>query len=82
MTTKLIGIKQFRQNMTKLWKQGQKQNVRFIVMHHSVPVMKVEPMTEKELLLEKLAADIAEAREQVKRGETYTTEEVRRMLGL
>ena len=44
MTTRVIGIKEFRQNMTKLWKQGKTQNMRFIVIHHSNPIMVVMPI--------------------------------------
>ena len=82
MVTKVIGIKEFRQNMTKLYKQGQKNDICFIVMNHSVPVMKVEPLDEDELILEKFAKELAEARNQVERGEVYSTKEVRARLGL
>jgi hypothetical protein len=40
------------------------------------------PITEDEIMEERLAVDIKEAREQVKRGEVYTQEEVRKNLGL
>lgn len=81
MTTKVIGIKKFRQNMTSLWKEAKKKNIRFIVLHHSQPVFEVKPLSEEELILEKHAADIAEAREQFKKGEVYTEEEVGKILG-
>ena len=82
MTTKVIGIKAFRQNMTKLWKKGRKENVRFIVMHHSVPVMEVNPIDEDELLVQMFAKDIQEAWKQADEGKTYTAAEVRRRLKL
>ncbi len=82
MTTKLIGIKEFRQNMTKLWKKGRKEKIRFIVMHHSMPVMEVNPIDEDELLLQVFAKDIEEALKQVKEGKVYTTAEARAKLGL
>ena len=82
MTTKLIGIKEFRRNLTKVSKEAQTKNVYFIVMRHSKPVMKVLPMTRKELELEKLRADIAEARAQARRGEGHSSAEIRSMLGL
>ena len=80
MTTQTIGIKEFRQNMTKLYRKAQKQNICFIVMNHQEPVMRVEPIDEDQLILEKYADEIDEALEQVKRGETYSLEEVRAML--
>lgn len=82
MTTRFIGIKEFRQNMSKLSKEAKKKKICFIVMHHSVPMMKVTPVTEREAALEQLARDVAEARAQHARGEGYTTEEVEALLGL
>lgn len=87
MTTKVIGIKAFRQNMTKLWKKGRKENVRFIVMHHSVPVMEVKQIEDEEeltdeLLLERFGKELKEALEQVKRGEVYSAEEVLKELNV
>lgn len=68
--------------MTKLWKKGQKDHIRFIVMHHSVPVMEVNPIDEDELLVQRFGKDIEEALQQVKDGKTYSSEEVKAMLGL
>lgn len=82
MTTKLIGIKEFRRNLTKVSKEVQTKKVYFIVMRHSEPVMKVMPMTRKELELEKLRADIAEARAQARRGEYFTMEEIKKEFGI
>ncbi len=82
MTTKIIGIKQFRQNITSLWKDARKNNIRYIVLYHSKPIFEVNPIDEDELILEKFADDIAEARAQARRGEVYSTEEVRKKLKL
>lgn len=82
MTTKFIGIKEFRQNISKLYKKAKKKNLRYIVLNHNKPVLDVRPITEKDITLEKLAEEIAEAREQVKRGEIYTHEEAKKILGL
>jgi flagellar motility protein MotE (MotC chaperone) len=82
MTTKFIGIKEFRRNMAKLSKEARQKNVCFIVMNHSVPVMKVTPVNDREAALEQLAQDIAEARAQYKRGEWHTTDELEKLLGL
>jgi len=82
MTTSVIGIKEFRQNITALSKKARKSKTRYIVMRHSTPVFEVTPISEDRLVFEKLARDVAEAREQVKRGETYTHEEALKALGL
>ncbi|PIQ79612.1 hypothetical protein COV81_01405 [Candidatus Peregrinibacteria bacterium CG11_big_fil_rev_8_21_14_0_20_41_10] len=82
MTTKLIGIKEFRQNITQIWKEARAKNIRFIVMYHSKPVMEINPINEKEFILENLEKDILEARVDVKKGNVYSHEEVLAELGL
>jgi len=82
MTTQVIGIKEFRQNITSLWKDARKKDRRYIVMHHSKPVFEVRPFTDDQLVFKDFEEDIKEARAQVKRGETYTHEEALKMLGL
>jgi len=80
--TQLIGLKEFRQSITSLWKKARQTNTKFIVMYHAKPVLEVNPISEKEELLDKLQRDIAEAREQVKEGKVYTQEQVFKSLGL
>ena len=82
MTTKTIGIKEFRKNITSIWKDARKNKIKYIVLYHAKPILEVSPIDEEEMLLEKLAAEIAEAREQVKRGEVYTEEEIMKEYGL
>ncbi len=82
MTTKLIGIKDFRNNITSLWKESKKKNIRYIVMNHSTPVFEVKPVNENDILTEKTIADINEARKQIKKGEVYTQEEVFKIFGI
>ncbi len=79
MTTKVIGIKDFRQNLTKLARQ---KNTRFIVMHHSVPLFKTEPIDEDELIVEKYADQIERGLQEMRKGKLYTSEEVYKKLGL
>ena len=82
MTTKFIGMKEFRQNLASCTEEAKKKNVRFIVLKKNVPVLEVKALDEKEFTFEKLAAEIAEAREQVKRGEVYSQEEIMKELGI
>ena len=82
MITKLIGVREFRQNIASLYEKANKNNWRFIVLNRNVPIFKVEPLSKKDATLEKLAMDIAEAREDVKKGRVYTAEQIRRDLGL
>lgn len=82
MTTQFIGLKDFRQNISGYTKKAKKMKIRFIILKKNVPVLEVKPIDEKEFTLEKLAAEIAEARAQVKAGKIYTQEEIMEELGL
>ena len=85
MTTKFIGIKEFRQNLSRLSKEAREKNIRFIVMSHSVPLWKVEPLEDEddlidELILQKYDKEIRKGLQQVKKGKTFSAEEVRKIL--
>lgn len=83
MTTRIVSIRRFRQNLAGLLDEAQKKNIHFIVMRHSEPiahVMPVKPKRRRLRSLEELEADIAEARRQAARGEGYTTEEMLAMI--
>lgn len=82
MVTKLIGLKDFRLNLSAYTAQVESKKVRLIVLKKNKPVLEINPITAEEYTLESLRKDIAEAREQVKRGELYTLEEVKEHLGL
>ena len=82
MVTKLIGVKEFRQNMASFAAKAKKNGWRYIVLSRNKPILEVKPLSNKEATLEKLAADIAEARADVKAGRVYTVDQVRKYLGL
>ncbi len=82
MTTKLIGVREFRQNIATLYKQATKNDWRFVVLNRNKPIFKVEPLSEKDAVLEKLSAEIAEAREEVKKGQVYDFEDICQEVGL
>ncbi len=79
MTTRVIGIKEFRQNLTKLARQ---KNVRFIVMHHSEPVLRVEPIDEDTLILEKFGDQLERGLKDAKEGNYISEEALRKELKL
>ncbi|EKD93974.1 MAG: hypothetical protein ACD_28C00011G0005 [uncultured bacterium] len=82
MITKMIGIKKFRENITTIWKEARKKKIRYIVLYHDTPIFEVNPIDEEDITFENLASEIHEAREQVKRGEVYTQDEIYKALGL
>lgn len=58
-----------------------KKQVRYIVLHHTMPILEVNPLS-SDATLTILAADIAHARQQVKTGKVYSQAKVRKLLGL
>jgi len=82
MTTKLIGVREFRQNMATLYAKAKKNNLRYIILNRNQPIFRVEPLSKKDAIIEKLTQEIEEAREDVKKGRLYTAEQIRRDLKL
>ena len=82
MVTKLIGIKEFRNNIAHYYGQAKKHDWRYIVLNRNRPIWEVRPLTGQEAVLEKLAADITVARADVKAGRVYPLEVALTSLGL
>ncbi|MBI4360001.1 MAG: hypothetical protein HY564_02825 [Candidatus Jacksonbacteria bacterium] len=53
--TKIIGLKEFRSNITSLWKEAKNKHISYIVLHHSKPVLRVEPLFDEAEILEYLS---------------------------
>lgn len=81
MVTKLIGVREFRQNMATLYLQAKKNNWRFVVLNRNQPMFKIEPLSEKDVILEKLTGEITSAREDVKHGRLFTSQQIKKELG-
>jgi antitoxin (DNA-binding transcriptional repressor) of toxin-antitoxin stability system len=75
MTTKFIGVKEFRANIAQYAKRAQSGKTRFVVMHRNKPLFEVKPFAENEGL-EAVFADILKAEEDVRKGRLYTQEEI------
>ena len=82
MTTKFIGIKEFRQNIAKLAKNSRKNNQRLIVLNRNTPIFEVLPLYNKEFTLENFALGIKQGLSDAKAGRVYTQAQVESMLGL
>ena len=81
MTTKLIGLKEFRLNLSSYTKEVESKQIRIIVLKKNKPVFEINPITLKEFTLEGLRKDVEKARKQVRKGEVYTLEEAKKILG-
>jgi len=82
MTTRFIGVKELRQNISKVSDQALKKNERLIVLRKNVPIFELRPLSKKDATLEKLMLDISEAEADVKAGRLYSQEDVEKMFGL
>ena len=82
MTTKFIGVKEFRQNIAPLYKQAIKKKIRFIILNRNKPIFDIRPLSKEDATLEKLAFDIQEAREDVKKRKVYTSKQARKFLNI
>lgn len=82
MTTKIIGIREFRNNMAYLCRDAKKKRLRYIVSSRNKPLFEVTPLNEREVVLEELAKDVKEARKDVLTKRLYSAEEIREALGL
>lgn len=49
MTTKLINLNHYRSHLPKLWKDAQKNNVKYVVTVHARPVFEVIPFQGNQL---------------------------------
>lgn len=52
MLTKIISLKDYRQNITKLWKEANEKQIRYIVLHHSKPILDVRPYADEEIVFD------------------------------
>lgn len=82
MTTQFVGLKEFRQNLATYTTKVAERKTRLIILKKNRPLFEVRGLDEHTSSLEQLARDISQAREDVKQGRLYTTEQVRERLGL
>lgn len=82
MTTKFIGMKEFRQNMAKISAQARKKNQRLIVLRKNVPMFELRPLSKNDVQMEQFALSIQEGLEDVKAGRIYSHEQVKKMFGI
>ncbi|MBI4457512.1 hypothetical protein HY633_00950 [Candidatus Uhrbacteria bacterium] len=82
MTTRFIGMKDFRQNMASIMMTARKKNQRLIVLRKNQPMFELLPLDPEQLELEKFLPEIEAAREEIRQGKFYTLEEVRKKLRL
>jgi len=61
---------------------ARKENIRYIVMYHSKPILEVNPVNDDELSIEHFAEEIKTARKQVKNKEVYSQDKIMKEFGM
>ncbi len=82
MTTKLVGIKEFRKNIAQLTKRGRRGNLRYIVLNRNTPVFEVRPLNVDDVILENLIQDVGRARQDIKHKKVVSLESAMKEFGL
>ena len=82
MTTRFVGLKEFRANMAKISAQVLKNKQRLIVLRKNVPIFELRPIPRSDHSLDTFADAIRKGEEDIAAGRVYTLEEVERHLGL
>lgn len=75
MTTKFIGIKEFRQNISAYVKKAQKRENRFVVMNRNSPLFEIKPFDE-DFEIEDILQDLIQGTKDMKEGRVYTHKEM------
>lgn len=82
MTTKFIGVKEFRQNLAKIAKNSKRNNQRLVILSRNIPIFEVHPLSGKNFILENLALGIKQGLDDAKAGRVYSQTQIESMLGL
>ena len=82
MSTKFVGMKEFRQNMAKYVRQSRRLGRSYIVTHNKKPMIKIVPLSDEEVYSESFIKSIGEAEADIRAGRTVTQEELMKKYGL
>lgn len=75
MNTKIIGIKDFRANISNYAKKAQKDSARYIIMNRNKPLFELKPFSENEEL-EEIFAEILNAKQDIRKGRIHKQEDI------
>ena len=82
MTTKFVGLKDFRQRMAWFSDQALRRKQRLIILKKNRPLFELRPIRDEESLEQRLLESLKESRQDVTKGRVYSHKQVHRMLGL
>lgn len=75
MTTKTIGIKEFRANISDYAKKARTGDIRYVVMSRNKPLFELKSF-EESAELEDIFSDILSAKDDIKKGKLYSQEDI------
>jgi hypothetical protein len=75
MTTKLIGVKEFRANISDFVKKAQKGDMRFVVVNRTTPLFEIKPF-EADAEIGDVFSDIVASKKDIKRGNVYSQDDI------
>lgn|GEM_PF-501271 len=75
MTTKIIGVKEFRADIASYAQKALKGDVRYIVMNRNKPLFEIKPFAENEGL-EEVFTDIQRAKNDLAKGRVYSQDDI------
>lgn len=82
MNTKFVGMKDFRQKMSKYAADAKTNKIKYIILKKNVPILEISPIDEKDYTYTKLSEELKKSEEQIKKGKYQTQEEVMKEFGL
>lgn len=78
----MIGVKEFRQNMTKISNESLQKKQRLIILRKNEPIFELKPLSKEDASLEKLMADVNDSLSDLKKGDVYSHKEIKNLFGL
>lgn len=75
MTTKIIGVKEFRADIASYAQKARKGDVRYIIMNRNKPLFEIKPFAENEGL-EEIFTDIQKAKQDLQKGKVYSQDDI------
>ncbi|MFH1631635.1 MAG: hypothetical protein ABIA47_01235 [bacterium] len=82
MTTRFVGVKEFRQNMSKLANRARRKNERLIILRKNEPIFELRPIGKGDAQMGKFLSNIQEALDDVQAGRLYTHEQIKETFGI
>ncbi len=82
MTTKFVGVKEFRQNIAKYAKVSKRNKQRLVILNRNIPILEVRPISNEENFTIEFEKKIKQGLADTKAGRIHSHKEVMAKFGL